>query len=190
MAKGKSKAKNRRKRRDLTRKTNPHGVNQYTAPDPRSQAFLAYYLDRESSSYSNALQSALRAGYAQEYAESITSQMPDWLAESLGDMELLGRAVRNLSEGLDIDPVVQAMGAFGPIFSKIVKVKKVKGKKRKIVTRVPIMVTNTKLLHEKLDVSKFVAQSIGKSRFGKETAKPAVVVPVQVNINEDRQAFA
>lgn len=52
--------------------------------DLRQTDFLRYYLDPKSETYSNALQSALKAGYNQEYAENITHLMPDWLSEAIG----------------------------------------------------------------------------------------------------------
>lgn len=71
-------------------------TNQYTAPDPRQALFLSYYLDPESETFSNALQSALKADYSQEYAESITHKMPNWLAEKVGDSLLINLAEKNL----------------------------------------------------------------------------------------------
>jgi hypothetical protein len=61
---------------------NPNKANQYR-PDPRQSLFLSYYLDPKSKTFSNALQSALKAGYEQEYAESITAKMPTWLSNAL-----------------------------------------------------------------------------------------------------------
>lgn len=71
--------------------------NQYME-DPRQTLFLSYYLDPTSGTFSNALQSALKAGYSQEYSESITSQMPDWLSDKLGDLQMLSIAETNLLE--------------------------------------------------------------------------------------------
>ena len=51
---------------------------------PQQIAFLNYYNNPKEETFGNALQSALKAGYAQEYAESLTSKMPDWLAENVG----------------------------------------------------------------------------------------------------------
>ena len=70
--------------------------------NPKQELFLAYYTDPKSETFSNALQSALKAGYAQEYSESITSQLPDWLSESLGDTRRLKKAEKNLDEVQDI----------------------------------------------------------------------------------------
>ena len=71
---------------------------------PRQEAFLANYVDPTSETFSNAMQSALRAGYGQEYAESLTSQAPNWLTENLGRMIKLKKAERNLDEYLDMEP--------------------------------------------------------------------------------------
>lgn len=68
---------------------------------PQQIKFLEYYLDIKSESFSNACQSALRVGYAKEYAENITSIMPKWLSENIGDSKLLSKAVRNLDKFLD-----------------------------------------------------------------------------------------
>lgn len=63
--------------------------------------FLKAYTDPKSPTWSNALQSALKAGYSQEYAESITAQMPNWLSENLGNTKLLQKANKNLEMALD-----------------------------------------------------------------------------------------
>lgn len=63
--------------------------------------FLKAYTDPKSPTWSNALQSALKAGYSQEYAESITAQMPNWLSENLGNVKLLQKANKNLEMALD-----------------------------------------------------------------------------------------
>lgn len=75
------------------------GGNQYKA-DPRQAEFLKHYLDPKSETFSNALQSALKAGYKQEYAESLTSKMPSWLSEKVGDQKLVKLAEKALLEAL------------------------------------------------------------------------------------------
>lgn len=67
----------------------------------KQQTFLRYYTDPKSPLFGNALQSALKAGYAQEYAESITYKMPDWLSENVGNNKLLQKANKNLELALD-----------------------------------------------------------------------------------------
>lgn len=83
------------------KKTNPHGANQYKV-DPRQALFLALYLDPKSPTFSNALQSALKAGYEQYYAEAITSKMPTWLAEKVRDNDLVAKAEENLKEFVEM----------------------------------------------------------------------------------------
>lgn len=73
--------------------------NQYQ-PDPRQQLFLANYLDPKSETFSNAYQSAIKAGYSEEYAEVILSKDLDWLSESVRDEDLVKKAENALSEAL------------------------------------------------------------------------------------------
>lgn len=80
--------------------SNPNKVNQYTAPDPRQSIFLKYYFDQKSETFSNALQSALKAGYAQQYAESITAAMPAWLEDYIREHDLVMQAEKNLKNFL------------------------------------------------------------------------------------------
>jgi hypothetical protein len=174
-------------------KNNPNKVNQYTDPDPRQAFFFSAYFDPKSDTFGNATQSALAAKYSRDYAENITSLMPEWLSAKIGEMDMLSRAERNLSEMLDFSPNVQAMGAFGPLFEKKKVKKKVRGKTRTVTEQgKPIMVTNSKLLQIKMDVSKFVAERVGKIKYGREPATKATppVQAVQVNINDDRKSFA
>lgn len=74
-------------------------------PDPRQALFLTYYLDPKSETFSNAKQSALKAGYSEEYSDNIMSLLPDWLSESIGDNELLQKAEKRLKQILDFEPV-------------------------------------------------------------------------------------
>ena len=80
--------------------TNPEGYNQYMI-NPKQDLFLSYYLDPKSETWSNAYQSALRAGYSDEYAKNMTGQMPDWLSENIKDSSLLQTALNNLNEFLN-----------------------------------------------------------------------------------------
>jgi hypothetical protein len=85
-------------------KNNPHKVNQYTAPDPRQSLFLSYYIDPKSSTFSNAYQSAVKAGYEEEYAKVILNKDLDWVSESVKDLALLQKAEKRLNQILDFEP--------------------------------------------------------------------------------------
>lgn len=69
--------------------------------NPQQATFFKAYTDPKSPTFGNALQSALNAKYSQEYAETITAQMPDWLSENLGKIKLLQKANKNLEMALD-----------------------------------------------------------------------------------------
>ena len=68
---------------------------------PQQQKFLQAYTDPKSKTWGNALQSALTAGYSEDYANNITVQMPDWLSENLGRSKLVMKAEKNLELALD-----------------------------------------------------------------------------------------
>jgi hypothetical protein len=70
---------------------------------PKQELFLSCYTNPNSETFGNALQSALKAGFGQEYAESITYKMPEWLADNVGSMKLLAKAEKVLNKTLDDD---------------------------------------------------------------------------------------
>lgn len=77
--------------------------------DPRQAAFLQLYLTPGTMYFNNALQSALKAGYEQEYAESILQKDLKWLAEGVAELvgkptdkkNLVSKAKRVLARSLD-----------------------------------------------------------------------------------------
>lgn len=69
---------------------------------PQQELFLSEYTNPKSKNFGNAVQSALRAGYTENYANNITGLMPDWLFDNIGDMKRLKKAEKNLSEVQDI----------------------------------------------------------------------------------------
>ena len=72
---------------------------------PQQELFLAEYVNPKSPNFGNATQSALKAGYSQEYAENITHLMPDWLSENIGDMKRLRKAEKVLDKTLDMEAI-------------------------------------------------------------------------------------
>lgn len=120
-------------------------ANQYEV-DPRQAIFLKGYLDPKSETFSNALQSALRAGYSQEYSETILSKNLDWLSESVRTDSMLKKAERNLDELLDLPVEVQKIEGYGEDKELVVK-------------------TEPALVKIKADTSKFVSERLGKNRW-------------------------
>ena len=100
---------------------------------PQQEKFLAAYTNPKSETFANALQSALSAGYAEDYARNITAEMPDWLRENLGGMERLRKAERILDRTLEMNAVAED------------------GK------------VDTGVLRIQADTAKFVASTVGKA---------------------------
>jgi len=109
--------------------------------DDRQIRFLENYLDPKSKTYTNALQSALKAGFAQQYAESITAQMPDWLSEALGNEQRIAKAEKVFDECLTMNTI---------------SIKKIGDEE--------IEIKDPQLLKIKQDTAKFIAETIGKKK--------------------------
>ncbi len=71
-------AKNARTKK-LSRKRKPRAIN----TSARQLAFIKKYLNPESETFGNALQSALKAGYTRKYAENILSFNLRWLDDGM-----------------------------------------------------------------------------------------------------------
>lgn len=102
---------------------------------PQQEAFLSYYTNPKSDTFSNAKQSAIKAGYSDSYADSITDFMPDWLWESMGDMQKLRRAEKNLTEVQNL-PIIDEQGK-----------------------------VDTNLLDKRTKVDMFIAERLGKHKY-------------------------
>ena len=72
------------------------------AQTPQQLAFIAYYNDPTSESYGNARQSALRAGYTQDYADNITVESPNWMTDSVRHASLVKKAEQNMRDIVDM----------------------------------------------------------------------------------------
>lgn len=176
--------------------TNPYRANQWVA-DPRQQLFLAYYKDPKSPTFCNARQSALRAGFAENYADNILDQQPTWLMESLGGMSpLLAKAERNLEEFLELPNETQAIGMYGPMFQTIKKkiqdgnFKNGNPKFKTIKEKIPVMSLNPKVMKIKQDSSHFIAETIGKKKYSKRVGDTAPIFNIFMFAHEQRSRVA
>ena len=76
---------------------------------PQQIEFAMRYFLPDSLTYGNALQSALKAGYSREYAESITTRNLDWMEKVLSEIvgkpedkqSLVNKAKKVLNKALD-----------------------------------------------------------------------------------------
>lgn len=106
---------------------------------PQQEKFLCNYKDPNSPLFGNAYRSALDAGYSQEYAENITHHMPAWLAENSGTGDMLKKAEAALLEAISLE---------------------IRGADKKV---------DPAIARIKADVSKFVAETIGRAKYSKRT---------------------
>lgn len=125
---------------------------------PQQLQFLGFYTNPSSETFGNRYQSALRAKYSAEYAESICSKGNKWLEQYLsefgGDLKRLEKAEKVFDTVLDLDHVEDAIGAFGVIMNK--------------ETNKPYKKVNTQILKEKVNVSKFMGETIGRNKYSKK----------------------
>ena len=68
---------------------------------PQQQEFLKNYLNPKSKTWGNALQSAIDAGYTEEYAKVMISRDLDWLSEYVKKNNLVIKAEKNMEMALD-----------------------------------------------------------------------------------------
>lgn len=116
--------------------TNPHGANQYVL-DPRQKMCWELYVNPSSETFGNGLQSALKAGYEEEYAKVITTR--PWFVEKIRRLNMLSKAEKVLDETLEMST-----------------------KSYKTVGENEIEVNDPQLLKIKQDTAKFVAERVGK----------------------------
>lgn len=118
--------------------------------EPRQIAFLKNYLDPKSDTFSNALQSGIKAGFSEEYSSNITSLMPDWLSENIGRTQMLKKAEKNLEEMLDMPIQTLEWQGRGEDAEQVV-------------------ITDVGLVRIKQDTSKFVVSRLNKEKWSERS---------------------
>lgn len=138
---------------DEVRKTNPYGVNQYTAPDPRQALFLSLYLDPQSPTFSNCYRSALQAGYEEAYAKNLLDKAPKWLVEYVDTAPVIQLAEKNLRKYLGMSTETPAYTMWGkPILNP---------------DGSPVMRDLNKRLEVQADLTKFALERLDPKKYGK-----------------------
>lgn len=122
-------------------KTNPNGANQYYL-DPRQRLCWEYYINPKSTTFGNAKQSAIRAGYVPDYADQITTA--EWFLVKLRRLNMLGKAEKVLDEMLELPVNTLEWSGRGEDAEQVV-------------------ITEPALVKVKQDTAKFVAERLGKN---------------------------
>lgn len=125
----------------MTKKTNPNGANQFHL-DPRQKLCWDLYINPESETFGNALQSAIKAGYEEETAKRITTVT--WFLEKIRRLNLLGKAEKVLEECLEMPTQVLEWEGRGEDAEQVVT-------------------TSPALVKVKQDTAKFIASTQGKN---------------------------
>ena len=179
-----------KQKRKTKKAIQPH-ANQYLL-DPRQNLCWGYYVDPKSETFSNALRSALKAGYSEGHANLITTE--NWWLEKTRRLCLLSKAERNLEDALDLPTKTQAMGAFGPLYKMRQEKRKGRDGKTKTVNipmlDKPIMVHNIGLLNLRTNTAQFVAERVGRARYGKKDEGGGNVYNIVVFQDEQRKRIA
>lgn len=82
--------------------TNPNGANQYIL-DPRQKKCWDLYISPSSETFGNARQSAIKAGYVEDYADQITTA--EWFLEKLRRLNMLSKAEKVLDKTLTMEAI-------------------------------------------------------------------------------------
>ncbi len=125
--------------------TNPNGANQYVL-DPRQKLCWDLYINPKSETFSNGLQSAIKAGYDDEYAAHIT--LAPWFCEKIRRLGMLEKAEKVLEECLDMPTEVVKWEANYEAGEK---------------EMVDVVKTEPALVKIKQDTAKFIAERVGKN---------------------------
>lgn len=157
----------------------PEEIKKFDLKDPRQSLFLQLYYDRESPTWGNAKQSAVAAGFDEDYADQITYRKPKWWLGFVRQEGMADLIEKHFHEVMTLPTVSQAMGAFGPITQTVVideptgevyKSGKRKGemKTKKKKMKMPVMVPNISVIKAKTAVAKIAAPAHDPDRYGKK----------------------
>lgn len=124
-----------------TKKPNPHGANQYQL-DPRQRYCWDCYIDPRSDTFSNALKSAVKAGYSANSANHITKEK--WFVERTRRLNFLSKAEQILEDILDMPVVTLEWKGTGK-------------------DREQVVVTDPSVIKIKQDTAKFICERLGKN---------------------------
>jgi len=123
--------------------------------DPRQSVCLSYYINPKSETFGNMLRSALKAGYNESYARTLTVADPEWLSSNVkADIDRVKRAERNLDQMLNVE--INLKNKIGVDVAKL-----------------------------QADVSKFILKTLARQKYSeeKEQFEPNVQINV-VNYNQ------
>lgn len=141
--------------------------------------FLDYYYDPGSPTWYNAKQSAIRAGFGENYACQITYRQPDWWLDMVRRQPFIKKIEKHFDEVLNLPNTKHAIGLTGLLYrtevyteetNEVYKTGKRAGQKktRKVKMKVPIIVADIAVIKAKNEVAKLAAPAHDPDRYGKK----------------------
>lgn len=126
--------------------------------NPQRMQFLANYTNPNSETFGNIRASGKKAGFTTLYAENIGNKKPKWFTDYLvefgGDLRRLEKSEKVFDDVLSLEHVEDAIGAFGVI--------------KDPETGKPYKRVNTNIIREKVKVSSFIGETIGRNKYSKK----------------------
>lgn len=130
--------------------------------DPRGEKAWALYVNPKSETFSNAYQSAIKAGFSIGHARQITTQ--EWWLEKARRLSLGVKGEKVLEKTLDMETNLPVIGQYGPIMIPTGEFDK-KGREKKKL----LFGENDKLLKIQQDSAKFVTERLLKRHYSSRT---------------------
>ncbi len=131
----------------MSEATNPYGANQYVL-DPRQKLCWEFYVNPKSETFGNGLQSAIRAGYSESHADTITTET--WFQDKVRRLNMLSKAEKVLDEMLEMPVETMKLEKNGDDYDEVVR-------------------TEPALVKIKQDTAKFIAERVGKDTYSNRT---------------------
>lgn len=131
--------------------------------EPKQALFKSYYTDPKSQTFGNAYQSAIKAGYSENYATNILWSNQKWIMEIVEDERRLKKAERNLEEvqNLPIKTVIE---------------NKETGETKEII--------NVDVINQKVKVDMFLAERLNKQKYSTRQ-EHAVIQKIEHNLSQE-----
>lgn len=125
--------------------------------DPRKTKTIALYKDPNSETFGNLKQSAIRAGFDDQYANTLLWRRPIWLMDNIAN---------------DVDRIKQAEKNIDDVNTYALPIDDVQSKR------------DVEILKSKLDVSKFILKTQARAKYNDDEQKAQTNVQVNI-INYD-----
>lgn len=171
----------------MAAKSNPNGANQFML-DPRQKLCWESYANPKSETFGNAKQSAIRAGYEEVYADTITAS--EWFTGKVRRLNLLHKAEKVLDEMLEMPVTVLKFNKKGDVKEEGEEDEKSVEEESGENPAAVFITTDPALVKIKQDTAKFVAERQGKNDGYSTRSEVTGKDGEKLGVSEETQALA